>query len=90
MSLNIKNKETSALIRKLADMKGVSMTYAVQDAVKKEIEREEAERDAAKPKEGFAEWLMKIARETGPMLSDGRSSKELMDELYDEKTGLPK
>jgi hypothetical protein len=33
---------------------------------------------------------MNIARETAPLMEDGRTSKELMDELYDEETGLPK
>jgi hypothetical protein len=37
----------------------------------------------------MAEWLMKISRETGPMMNDGKTSKELMDELYDPETGLP-
>jgi hypothetical protein len=89
MSLNIKNRQTTELIRKLAALKGVSMTYAVQVAVEKEMEREQAERQGH-GKEGFAEWLMNISRETAPLINDGRSSKELMDELYDEETGLPK
>jgi len=33
---------------------------------------------------------MDIARETAPLMNDGRTSKELMDELYDQETGLPK
>ena len=32
---------------------------------------------------------MRIGRETGPMMNDGKTSKELMDELYDPETGLP-
>jgi hypothetical protein len=32
---------------------------------------------------------MEIARETGPLMRDGRTTKELFDELYDE-AGLPK
>jgi len=42
------------------------------------------------PKAGLAAWLMEISRETAPLMNDGRTSKELMDELYDEETGLPK
>jgi hypothetical protein len=90
MSLNIKNRQTSELIRKLAALKGVSLTYAVQLAVQKEIEREQAERQATEPKEGLAAWLMRISRETAPMMNDGRTTKELFDQLYDERTGLPK
>jgi hypothetical protein len=41
-------------------------------------------------KNGLAAWLMEISRETAPLMNDGRTSKELMDELYDEETGLPK
>jgi hypothetical protein len=33
---------------------------------------------------------MEIARETAPLMKDGRTSKEPMDELYDDETGLPK
>jgi hypothetical protein len=33
---------------------------------------------------------MEISRETSAMMNDGRTSKELMDELYDDETGLPK
>jgi hypothetical protein len=90
MSLNIKNPETTDLIRKLAALKGVSMTYAVQVAVQKEIERDKAEQQGRKSKEGLAAWLMNISRETAPMMNDGRTTKELFDELYDERTGLPK
>jgi hypothetical protein len=32
---------------------------------------------------------MEISRETGPMMNDGKTSKELLDELYDPETGLP-
>jgi hypothetical protein len=89
MSLNIKNRETDELIRKLAALKGVSLTYAVQLAVQKEIERAQAERQG-EHKEGMAAWLMKISRETAPLMNDGRTSKEVMDALYDDQTGLPK
>jgi hypothetical protein len=37
----------------------------------------------------MAKWLTKISRETGPMMKDSKTSKELMDELYDPETGLP-
>jgi hypothetical protein len=40
-------------------------------------------------RKGLAAWLMEISRETGPLMNDGRTSKESMDELYDED-GLPK
>ncbi len=90
MSLNIKNPETEVLIRKLATLKGVSLTYAVRLATQKEIERHEAERKGTECKKGLAEWLLEIGRETAPLMNDGRTSKEVMDALYDDETGLPK
>jgi hypothetical protein len=44
----------------------------------------------ANQKNGLANRLMEIGRETAPLMNDGRTSKELMDELYDDETGLPK
>ncbi|MGD0547200.1 MAG: hypothetical protein ABR991_05160, partial [Terracidiphilus sp.] len=51
--------------------------------------RKDRTRFSYSPK-GFAEWLVDISRLTAPLMDDGRSSKELMDELYDVETGLPK
>ena len=48
-----------------------------------------AARNRQNEKKGFAAWLMEIASETAPLMNDGRTSKKLMDELYDDKTGLP-
>jgi hypothetical protein len=42
------------------------------------------------PKEGIAARLQEIGRETAPLMNDGRTSKDLMDDLYDDVTGLPK
>jgi hypothetical protein len=36
------------------------------------------------------EWLERLTAETAPLMNDGRTSKELMDDLYDDETGLPK
>jgi hypothetical protein len=41
-------------------------------------------------RKGLAARLMEIARETAPLMNDGRTFKEIMDDLYDEETGLPK
>jgi hypothetical protein len=48
------------------------------------------ETDQLAPKAGLAAWLMEISRETAPLMNDGRTTKELFDELYDDETGLPK
>jgi hypothetical protein len=90
MGVNIKDRETEDLIRKLAARKGVSLTYAVKLATQREFERDEAEQKGNEHKKGFAAWLMEIGRETAPLMDDGRTSKEVMDALYDEQTGLPK
>jgi hypothetical protein len=33
---------------------------------------------------------MEIGRETAPLINDGRTLKEIMDEFYDKETGLTK
>jgi antitoxin VapB len=86
MSLNIKNPEPEELARELARRTGESLTMAITKALRERLERLEK----AKRAEGRMEWLERIIAETAPLMNDGRSSKELFDELYDEKTGLPK
>lgn len=90
MALNIKDEETSRMVRELATLKGVSLVVAVSQAVQEKLEREKTERERSNGKKGLAAWLMEISRETAPLMNDGRSSKEVMDELYDDVTGLPK
>jgi antitoxin VapB len=90
MALNIKNEEAHRLARELAQLKGVSMVEAVTNSLKKDVERERAVRDPGNTKKGLAAWLMEISRETAPLMNDGRTSKQVMDELYDDETGLPK
>jgi len=59
---------------------------AVIQAVVNEIQREN---ESQRKRKIMADWLMEISRETGPMMNDGKTSKEVMDELYDPETGLP-
>ncbi len=86
MALNIKDEETHRLTRKLAQLTGESLTLAVKVAVKERLERQEK----ASRKESRMEWLDRITAQTAAIMNDGRTSKELMDELYDDETGLPK
>jgi len=86
MALNLKNEETERLARNLADLTGESLTMAVTLALKERLERQEK----ARKREGRMEWLDRITKETSAIMNDGRSSKELFDELYDPETGLPK
>ena len=86
MGLNIKNPETEKLARELAQRTGESLTVAITVALKERLERKP---EAAKP-ESRMEWLERITAITAPLMNDGRTTKELFDELYDEETGLPK
>jgi len=86
MGLNIKNAEAEAKIRELAALRGISLVAAVTEAVEQEIKRE---KESQRKRKVLASWLKEISRETGPMMNDGKTSKELMDELYDPETGLP-
>ena len=85
MALNIKNEETNRMVRELAALKGISLVVAVTQAVQEKLEREKATKS-----ESRLEWLERITAITAPLMNDGRTSKELMDELYDDETGLPK
>jgi len=86
MGISIKNPAVETRIRELATLRGVSLVTAVTEAVEREIERE---KQSQRRKKLMADWLMEIAKETGPRMNDGKTSKELMDELYDPETGLP-
>ncbi|HEY1767274.1 MAG TPA: type II toxin-antitoxin system VapB family antitoxin [Terracidiphilus sp.] len=86
MSLNLKNPETERLARELADKTGENLTVAVTIALKERLENIER----VPEREGRLERLMKIVERTARLMNDGRSTKELFDELYDEETGLPK
>jgi hypothetical protein len=86
MGLNIKNPIAEEKIRELAAMRGLSLVDAVTEAVEEKIDRE---KESLRRRKLTADWLIKISQETGPMMNDGKTSKELMDELYDSETGLP-
>jgi antitoxin VapB len=86
MALSIKNEEAEQLARTLAHRNGETLTTAVTTALKERLERQER----ARRTEGRLERIMKIVERTAPLMNDGRSSKEWMDELYDNETGLPK
>jgi hypothetical protein len=85
MAINIKNFEVETRIRELASLKGISLVVAVSQAVQEKLEREKASKS-----ESRLEWLERITAITAPLMNDGRTSKEVMDELYDDETGLPK
>lgn len=86
MALNIKDPETDRLARELADATGESITVAVRTAIKQRLTREcDSVRDSKlKSLEAIVARVASLPRK-----HPERSSKELMDELYDEN-GLPK
>jgi antitoxin VapB len=84
-SLNIKSPEAYRLARELANATGETLTAAVETALRERLDRQRAD-----PKAGLSKWLEEITKETAAIMNDGRTSKELMDELYDPETGLPK
>jgi antitoxin VapB len=94
--LNIKDAETTRLVRELAELTGETQTEAVRKALRERLEREKAEREAVdartaeeKRREFERVWakIQKIQKEVRRlglienMLTD--------DDLYDEN-GLPK
>jgi len=90
MALSLKNEETERIVRELASRRGISLVAAVTEATRETLERDKAQDDSMNKKKGLAAWLMEISRETAPLMNDGRTTKDLFDELYDDETGLPK
>ena len=86
MAMNIKNPEAERLAREVAQLNGETITTAIVIALKERLERQQREARRV----GRMEWLKRISAETAAIMNDGRTSKELMDELYDDETGLPK
>jgi antitoxin VapB len=90
MSLNIKNEETTRMVRELAALKGVSLVVAVSEAVKEKLDKERAEREqATKPRKSRYDLLMEFADEYSKGVQDPIHSWEIDSELYGED-GLPK
>lgn len=85
MSLNIKNEETTRLIRELADHTGETMTGAVTEAVRERLDRLKQ----AEGRQGMADRILAIAADMHARLPDDFFDIEHGDLLYDEY-GLPK
>jgi antitoxin VapB len=82
MSLNIKNPETTKLIRELADATGESLTEAVTTAVRERLQRVRTDFDV----DEVLEWVGKVTEDLPPDFFD-IDHDEL---LYDDELGLPK
>lgn len=85
MALNIRNEETCALARELAELTGETMTGAITVALRERLERERHERSV----EARLAAMRAIARRVASNLRPGPSAVEHGDWLYDEH-GLPK
>lgn len=76
--LNIKNAKTHELARRLAERRNISSAKAVQAALEEALARDEADLERR-----IAE-VRAITAEMRKHWTDPRSSKEIMDSLYDE------
>lgn len=87
MSLNIKNETTHELVRRLAALTGQSQTSAVEDAVRRRLAELEEQRSGEE--EARRRRIRAVIRRAQQIPSTGRTTEEIMDELYDE-TGMPR
>lgn len=87
MSLNIKNERTHELVRRLAALTGQSQTSAVEDAVRRRLAELEEQRSGEE--EERRRRIRAVIRRAQQIPSTGRTTEEIMDELYDE-TGMPR
>ncbi len=82
MSLNIKNAETTRVIRELATLTGEGQTLAVEIAVRERLDRLQRARNAERTQR-IDDLIDKMAPVLKGMPDHG-------DLLYDDETGLPK
>jgi len=87
MALHITNPKANKLARKLAKQKGETLTDAVIRALEDRLAQA---RTVIPPSEDaqVAELLAIAQRATG-LQAEGKTARELIDELYDE-SGLPR
>jgi antitoxin VapB len=86
MALSIKDEETDRLARMVAQKNGETVTMAVKVALRERLERQE---ESGKRKSRM-EALREFAELCAPLFNDGRTGNEMINDLYDEETGLPK
>jgi antitoxin VapB len=85
MSLNIKSPEAHRMARELAQLRGVSLTNAVTEALREKLEREK-HRSRDRP---LSVELLEIGRRCAAHLKRPAKSSDHGDMLYDQK-GLPR
>ncbi|MGA2880311.1 MAG: type II toxin-antitoxin system VapB family antitoxin [Bryobacteraceae bacterium] len=85
MSLNIKSMEAHRLARELAQLRGVSLTHAVTEALREKLDREKHRR-RDKP---LSTELLEIGKRCAAHVRKPVKSSDHADLLYD-KSGLPR
>lgn len=87
MALHLADPETDQLVRELARETGETLTVAVNRAVKERLDRLSAK--SRVDRERFVAELTRIASSAKGLRKLKKTSRELIDELYDED-GLPR
>jgi antitoxin VapB len=85
MGLNIKNGEAHEMAAELAGLRGTSLSKAVTDAIRNELEREKRRRARA----GLSDELLEIGHRCAAHISGPMSSSDHAAMLYDDQ-GLPR
>jgi antitoxin VapB len=86
MALSIKNEETEQLAREVARQNGETITTAVTVALKERFARQHE----IPERKSRSEVLREFSELCAPLFTDGRSGNDLINDLYDDETGLPK
>jgi len=83
MALHIRSDHVDALARKVAEKTGETLTDAIKTALAERLERlESRDRNA---EEAVVRDILEIASRMSPEFrNDKRTSREMIDELYDE------
>jgi antitoxin VapB len=87
MALHINDTETDKLARELARETGETLTVAVNKAVKERLDRVGAKNKM--DRERFIAELTRIAKGAKGLRRQKKTSRELIEDLYDEN-GLPR
>lgn len=85
MAFNIKDEDAVKALRELAAIDGVSMSAAASGAISESLGR--------RRRHDLAADLLKIAAAARSQMSQeflASDDQQLMDELYDKETGLPR
>jgi antitoxin VapB len=85
MSMNIKSSEAHELAAELARLRGITVTRAVTDALRNDVERERKRKNRS----GLAAELVRIGQRCAAHMTEPVSSQDHGPMLYDEN-GLPR